>query len=445
MGAVNAKNLEEDRPLSFPSWKENLARSTLPEIRRTQFCRAILEFLHECKLQRRPASVRLIKIYLSNRADESVPREALRWFFLESRRAGAPIPTSGMGPPPTPTAVVPTVTARPTRAHEPAPAAQDLGGADWERDLIVASRSAGFLWRTEETYRGWAARFARFLAPRSPYAATTEDVAAFLTALAVNQRASRSTQRQALNAVIFLMQEALHQTVGELDFRRSAPGRKVPTVLTTEECARLFTAMEGTSRLMAQLAYGSGVRLMELLRLRVHHLDLARGQVQVYQGKGDKHRLTVLPASLVEPLRNHLERLKQLHKKDRETGLAGVWLPEGLARKFSKAGESWTWQWIFPSREASLDPATRVIRRHHVSDSAFQRAIVKAAAAAGIDKRVTPHVLRHSFATHLLESGTDIRTVQDLLGHESVETTQIYTHVMVKPGLGVRSPLDMLM
>lgn len=183
---------------------------------------------------------------------------------------------------------------------------------------------------------------------------------------------------------------------------------------------------------------------MELLRLRVHHLDLSRGQVQVYQGKGDKHRVTILPASLVEPLTQHLTRLRTLHQEDRAAKRPGVWLPEGLARKYAKAGESWNWQWLFASRELSVDPATGIMRRHHVTDSTFQRAIAKAAMDAGIDKRVTPHVLRHSFATHLLESGTDIRTVQDLLGHESVETTQIYTHVMQKPGLGVRSPLDLL-
>jgi len=195
---------------------------------------------------------------------------------------------------------------------------------------------------------------------------------------------------------------------------------------------------------MAELMYGAGLRLMELLRLRVHHLDLDRGQLKVYAGKGDKDRITVLPNRLVPQLREHLGRLKVIFDRDRAENLAGVWLPEGLERKFKKAGETWQWQWLFPSREASFDPVSGTHRRHHVLDGAFQNAIRLAANRAGIDKRVTPHVLRHSFATHLLESGTDIRTVQELLGHESVETTQIYTHVMQKPGLGVRSPLDAL-
>jgi integron integrase len=188
--------------------------------------------------------------------------------------------------------------------------------------------------------------------------------------------------------------------------------------------------------------YGSGLRLMELLRLRIHHVDLARMQLTVHGGKGDKDRVTMVPARLAAGLGRQIEDLREMFAADRRENLPGVWLPEGLARKYPKAGERWEWQWLFPSRETSVDPATGVRRRHHTLDGAFQNAIRSAAAAAKLDKRVTPHVLRHSFATHLLEAGTDIRTVQDLLGHESVETTQIYTHVMQKPGMGVRSPLD---
>lgn len=328
------------------------------------------------------------------------------------------------------------------RSEVPPPAGDDLGGADWERELVRAARSAGFLWRTEQTYRAWGARFAAFLAPASPYRATGRDVADFLTALAVRQRASPSTQKQALNALVFLLREALHRDPGEIDFTRARPKRRMPVVLSREECTRVFARLEGTARLMAELAYGAGLRLMELLRLRVQDVDLARGRLMVRGGKGDKDRVTVLPARLTGRLREHVERLRELFAKDRAAGLPGVWLPEGLGRKYRGAGEQWEWQWLFPSRETSVDPATKVRRRHHVVDTTFQATIKRAAAAAKIDKRVTPHVLRHSFATHLLESGTDIRTVQELLGHESVETTQIYTHVMQRPGLGVRSPLD---
>lgn len=190
--------------------------------------------------------------------------------------------------------------------------------------------------------------------------------------------------------------------------------------------------------------YGSGVRIMELLRLRVQHLDLERGQLTVRAGKGDKDRITIIPQSLNAVLTRQFERLRRLHEEDRAAGMPAVWLPEGLEKKFGRAGERWEWQWFFPSREASLDPSTGITRRHHTLDGAFQNAVRKAAAAAMINKRVTPHVFRHCFGTHLLEAGTDIRTVQELMGHNDLRTTQIYLHCMKKPGLGVKSPFDQL-
>jgi integron integrase len=201
-------------------------------------------------------------------------------------------------------------------------------------------------------------------------------------------------------------------------------------------------AMEGVPRLMAELAYGSGLRLMELLRLRVKDVDLDRLQIVVRAGKGDRDRVTVLPEQLAERLAAHRERLRRLHARDREAGMPGVWLPEALERKLTKGGESWEWQWFWPSRELLKDPRSGLRRRHHVQDVTFQHFVRQGAREAKLDKKVTPHVLRHSFATHLLERGTDIRTVQELLGHTDETTTQIYTHVMRKPGLGVRSPLD---
>jgi hypothetical protein len=469
------------RAIQFPEWKVALAHAALAPGERERFRRAILGFLKRCKDRRAPASVFLIREHLAETADPAA-RAALEWFWRAARDEGkegtfnaerftlnaesggkGESPTSGRayrgeragggradgsaegkagpgGPGPT---LGPGPRLSPARRSAIAPlAALDRGGADWERELIAASRSRGFLWRTEETYREWARRFAAFLAPRSPYLAEAEDVGAFLTELATAQRASPSSQRQALNALVFLMQGALHRQLGEIEFRRAAPKERMPTVLSRAECGRLFAELEGTIRLMAELMYGSGLRLMELLRLRVHHLDLERARLKVAGGKGDKDRVTVLPQALIEPLRNHLDRLRELYAEDRAATLPGVWLPEGLDRKYPRAGERWNWQWLFPSRETSVDPVSKLRRRHHVIDSTFQNNIRWAAERAGLDKRVTPHVLRHSFATHLLESGADIRTVQELLGHESVETTQIYTHVMQKPGLGVRSPLD---
>lgn len=441
---LSLRNMDS-RPVSFADWKAVLARAPLLETEREAFRQEILSYLHHCKVQRSPATAASMKLYLveRERSTSGPAREALRWFYraakgLPAYRALPPVPGSAPISAPSP----PAAGAVERRNLPPPKAADDLGQFPWERDLIKAIRERGFLWRTEQTYREWAARFAAFLGERSPYAANGPEVTAFLSDLAVRQRASQATQRQALNALVFLMEEALHRKLGELDFRKAERRRKIPTVLSKDEVGRLFAALTGTTRLMAELMYGSGLRLLELLRLRIHHLDLERGRLQIYAGKGNKDRVTVLPDALKPALEQHVQRLKLLYAGDRENGLAGVWLPEGLAAKYPKAGERWEWQWLFPSRKASRDPVSGIVRRHHLVDSTFQEDIRRAAELAGLMKRVTPHVLRHTFATHLLEAGSDIRTVQELLGHASVETTQIYTHVMVKPGLGVRSPLD---
>ncbi len=456
----------------FSDWKTVLDHE-VAEAEQRGFEWSIVGFLKFCGAQHASASVLLAKVYIEKcegqgQSQGNSVRKALRWFFLRGRQAGtgtqkheARSQMLGGGKlnveesdkdneEEAETAEASTKVgayrARSTlRRSDHAPvAARDLGGADWERDLIVAIRSKGFLWRTEQTYRMWAARFAEHMQPMSPYAAVGADVAAFLSKLAVERRASPSTQKQALNALVFFLQEGLKRDLGQFDFRRARSRQSIPTVLTQAECRRVFEELTDTTRLMAELMYGTGLRLMELLRLRVHHLDFERGQLKVYAGKGNKDRLTVLPESLQVRLRTHTGKLKVLYEKDRAAELPGVWLPEGLDRKYRNAGTSWLWQWFFPSRELMLDPVTKKRRRHHVLDGTFQNAIRAAAARAGLTKRVTPHVLRHSFATHLLEGGTDIRTVQELLGHESVETTQIYTHVMQKPGIGVKSPLDAL-
>lgn len=317
-----------------------------------------------------------------------------------------------------------------------------MGKSDWERALILAIRAEGLLWRTEVTYRGWARRYVQFLREKSPQASEAADVEAFLTMLAAEARVSAATQKQALNALVFFLKKGLGRDLGEVEFLRARRPSRIPVVLTKEECRAILGQMDGTWALMAALLYGAGLRLMELLRLRVQDLDLARGQLRVVAGKGDKDRVTVLPVSLIPLLREHLVRIRALFNEDRFNDLAGVWLPEALARKYRQAGEQWEWQWLFPSRGTSIDPASGLQRRHHVTDSALQQVLKVAARKAGMNKRVSPHVFRHSFATHLLEDGTDIRTVQELLGHAKLETTQIYLHVMKKPGIGIRSPLD---
>jgi integron integrase len=273
--------------------------------------------------------------------------------------------------------------------------------------------------------------------------ATENEIRNYLSDLATRLRVSASTQRQALNALIFLIREALGRPLADFgQFQRARTLKRLPVVLSRAECQRLMAALDGTMRLMAELMYGSGLRLMELLSLRVKDVDMERRQLVVRAGKGGKDRVTVLPETLVERLLAHREKLRGIYTEDRKADAPGVWLPEGLERKFPQAGKTWEWQWIFPSRQWMNDPRTGLRRRHHVLDASFQNAIRQAAVRAGLNKRVSPHVLRHSFATHLLESGTDIRTVQDLLGHRYLTTTQIYTHVTNKPGLGVRSPLD---
>ncbi len=426
------------RPISFPQWKVALAAAPLDATTRAAYNREILAYFKHCKSRHEAATVRSVQAYLPQREalGPGRAREALRWLFRAARQAEATAAAAQES------GARPEGRARSLSCTEPPPARLDLGTTPWEQALIRAARERGFLWRTEQTYREWAVRFARFIAPRSPASAGGTDVEAFLGKLAVEGRASPSAQKQALNALVFLMEQALQTPLGEMKFQRAFPKQRLPTVLTPGECAAIFAQMKGTARLMAELAYGSGLRLTELLRLRVHHLDLERRQVRVLAGKGDKDRATVLPDRLVPELQLQLERLRALWKADRAAGLPGVWLPEGLGRKYPRAGESWEWQWVFPSREVGLDPVSGVRRRHHVSDNSFQQALKAAAQGAQLNKRVTPHVLRHSFATHLLEGGADIRTVQELLGHASVETTQIYTHVMQKPGLGVRSPLD---
>ena len=302
--------------------------------------------------------------------------------------------------------------------------------------------------RTERTYLEWIERFVRFCrrpdgAWRHPRDCGAAEVRAFLTSLAVERNVAAATQNQALNALVFLYREVLGTHLESLDgIERTHRPKRLPVVLGRDECGRLFSAMEPPLRLFAQILYGSGLRLIEGLRLRIKDVDLGRGQITVRGGKGDKDRVTMLPGSLRTAISGQIKAARELWEADRLAGLPGVDVPAGLGMKYPKASESWPWFWLWPSRETSIDPVSGVRRRHHLVDSRVQIAVRKAGRVAELGKVVTPHVLRHSFATHLLESGTDIRTVQELLGHSHVSTTQIYTHVMAKPGIGVRSPLD---
>ena len=299
--------------------------------------------------------------------------------------------------------------------------------------------------RTEEAYIGWIRRFVLFNGRRHPRELGAGAIAEFLTDLAERRGVSASTQSQAASALIFLYEKVLGIRVGRADgVVRAKRSRRLPVVLTREEVREVLGHLAGTKRLVILLLYGSGLRLMECLRLRVKDLDLERCELRVRQGKGAKDRITMLPASIRDLLAHHLLVVKEQHDADQGAGGGYVVLPHALARKYPGAAREWAWQYVFPASRITRDPATGRGYRHHLHESAVQRAVKRAVRRAGIPKNATCHTFRHSFATHLLEDGYDIRTVQELLGHRDVSTTMIYTHVLNRGGLGVRSPADLL-
>ena len=311
---------------------------------------------------------------------------------------------------------------------------------DRARDVL---RRKHYSLRTEEAYLGWIKRFVLFHDKRHPQEMGLPEVEAFLTYLAVHQNVAASTQNQALSALLFLYAEVLQQPLeGPIQTVRAKQPARLPTVLTRDEVTRVLDAMNGVHRLMAQLLYGSGLRLMECVRLRVKDLDFGQHQVIVRDGKGGKDRVTPLPERLITPLQEQLRRVQLLHERDLREGYGAVFLPDAFERKSGHASRDWIWQYVFPAEQRAEDPRSGVIRRHHLDESGLQKAVKRAAELAQISKRVTCHTFRHSFATHLLEDGYDIRTVQELLGHRDVATTMIYTHVLNRGGRGVRSPLD---
>jgi integron integrase len=278
---------------------------------------------------------------------------------------------------------------------------------------------------------------------RADLAEGTAKVERFLTHLATEGQVAASTQNQALHALLFLYNRVLEQPLEErIDAVRASRTPRVPVVLTPDEVRRVITLMSGTPQLVVKLLYGSGLRLMEALRLRVKDIDFKMLQVTVRSGKGDKDRVTPLAMSVVNGLEEHLERVRSRFQADRQHQLAGVWLPFALERKYPSAGKEWGWQWVFPAQSTSRDPRSRLQRRHHLDPGTIDKALRVATMQAKIPKRITSHTFRHSFATHLLQRGSDIRTIQELLGHRDVSTTMIYTHVLNHGGLGVRSPLD---
>ncbi len=311
------------------------------------------------------------------------------------------------------------------------------------KTLARTLRARQYAIRTEQTYVDWCHRFLRYIDKQDPTALAQVDAERFLAHLAADRHVSASTQSQALNALVFLFREVLDHPLSDMQFGRARRPARVPVVLTRDEVRALLEALNGTYALMAHLMYGTGMRLMECLRLRVADIDFGNGLIVVRNGKGAKDRVVPLPERLQEPLRGHLDEVGRLHKEDLAAGVGDVYLPGALARKYPNAAREWVWQYVFPSAKLSSDPKSGHVRRHHLNESGLQRAVKQAGQDACIAKRVNSHALRHSFATHLLEAGYDIRTVQELLGHADVSTTMIYTHVMNRPGvLPVKSPVD---
>jgi integron integrase len=299
--------------------------------------------------------------------------------------------------------------------------------------------------RTEQAYVDWIKRYILFFDKRHPKDLGAHEVEQFLTHLAVERRVSASTQNQAKSALLFLYKEVLAIDLPWLDnVERAKAPKRLPVVLTPAEIQKILAQLDGTNLLITSLLYGTGMRILEALRLRVKDVDFSRKEILIRDGKGFKDRVTMLPIALIEPLNAHLKRVKALHEQDLQAGFGAVYLPYALSKKYPYAERDWTWQYVFPSAKLSMDPRSGETRRHHIQDQVIQRAVRQAVVDANLTKPATPHTFRHSFATHLLESGYDIRTVQELLGHSDVSTTMIYTHGLNKGGRGVSSPLDAL-
>lgn len=317
---------------------------------------------------------------------------------------------------------------------------------DWkavEKKTIEAIRLRHRSYSTEKTYIAWLRQFQGFVKSKELKNLDGKDIQDFLSYLAVERKVSASTQNQALNAIVFVYRHVLEKDIeDQINSVRARQKRRLPVVLTIKEVNNIFDEMSGLYCLMVKLIYGCGLRLQECLSLRIKDVDIEQGIVIVRSGKGDKDRRTVLPESLKDDLLHHISSVRDIYEQDRRDNTNGVYLPGALEKKYPNAGKEWGWFWLFPAKDLSIDPRSRIVRRHHLHPASLQRAFKDAVIKAGITKQASIHTLRHSFATHLLESGYDIRTIQALLGHRNLQTTMIYTHVATKNILGVRSPLD---
>ena len=447
--------------IHFPRWAEVLSSSDLNSKTTNAYKISIRWYLSWCARRSEGCSVDSAREFVDwaqrekNAEEWAVDRwkDALRWFFVTAKAQRSngtqgkdsvwtPGDEKGAG----------EVTKMDTREKVYASDLADTSaerieaGSDDETKILAVMRQRGMALTTERNY---ISHFRDLMKRRNLHNAaeiSAPELKAYLDYLAMDREVASTTQKQALNALVFVAREVFKIELGEIgDFVRAKNRKKIPVVMSKEETRLFLSKLSGERLLMAKIQYAAGLRVSELMRLRVRDLDLERNQIVVRCGKGGKDRVAPLSEKLTDAIREHLAKVRALFEEDLENPeLAGVYLPPALARKRKNAGRDWRWQWFWPSRKISKDPRGGLLRRHHVLPRAYQRDVRKAGIAAGLNKEITSHTLRHSFATHLLEDGVDIRTVQDLLGHASVETTQIYTHVMQKPGVGVRSPLDSL-
>jgi integron integrase len=423
-------------PLHFPGWPEALAQEELPDRLRRSFEITIRWYLGFCRRGRAEVTAQSARDFIDWAAQQKRPQDwqleqwkgALRWLF---RTAKAEAGSAAVAP-----------KSADAEGEVWLPASKE-SWPEWKVAFLTVLRRRKYSYRTEQSYGFWIQRFAEHWGTQDLRAQSETEIKQFLDTLALDENLSASSQRQALNALVFLFREVFQKELGDFsDFRRAKVRTHLPVWLTRDELQRLFECLDEHTRVMAKLIYGGGLRLMELLRLRVKDVDLQQEIITVRGGKGDRDRYAPLAHTLVARLEAHLAALRQVYDADRAQEVAGVWLPDGLERKYPNAGKEWPWFWLWPESRLARDPRAGIWRRHHIPDRTFQIAVKVAATKANLNKRVTPHVLRHSFATHLIENGYHVRTVQELLGHQKLETTEIYTHVVGKPGLGVKSPLD---
>lgn len=452
--------------IKFPRWAELLEGAALSASEQNSFKVTIRWYLGWCRRQGVGCSVLSARAFIDWARQEKQASDwmveqwktAIRWFFKTAKaQAGEPATSEGCAKDSDDRLDLESGggVVRPGDGAVTVAAGYSLNDTDAERiearsederAVLSVMRRRGMALKTERSYL----RHYRDFKVREGFvngtAMRASSIKNYLDYLAMERAVAVSSQKQALNALVFVAREVFGLELGDIgDFVKAKNRKKVPVVMSQAETRLFFAQLRGDKLLMAQVQYAGGLRVSELMRLRIQDVDLERNQIIVRCGKGNKDRVAPLSEKLLDRLKAHMDSVRHLFEEDlKRSDLAGVYLPEALARRHKNAGRDWRWQWLWPSRELSTDPRSGLRRRHHVLDGVYQKAVSLAGKRAGLSKRITSHTLRHSFATHLLENGTDIRTVQDLLGHASVETTQIYTHVMQKPGMGVRSPLDSL-